>query len=97
VRLVDTDIRLWIHPCVDWQLLYINSTRDSGLYVLCHKGRVGPGMYANLERPRELSRRPYNFDVGLKNESLGRSESSVFATEQLAEQLMTGLVEDISG
>ncbi len=93
---------LWMYAAgftlvVDWHLPYINTTRESGLYVLYHKGRVGPGMYANLEKPSELSRRTYAFDVGPTKERVWRHENSVFTTEKLVDQLVTGLLEHISG
>jgi diguanylate cyclase (GGDEF)-like protein len=89
---------LWIYSSgftlvVDWHLPYVNTTREARLYVLHHKGRVGPGMYANRDQPRELSRDFYTFDLEGSDQAVWRrKDGKAFTSSSLAEELIKELL-----
>ena len=48
---------------VHWHREWANTLSDSQLTLARHRGRVGPGMYANRSKPELVSEEPLHFNV----------------------------------
>lgn len=74
-----------------WHRMYSNTLDDSSLALIVHRGRVGPGMYANLSKPQRLTHEDYRFDVD--DALLPRwielgGQRRMFSTRGLADEIM---------